>query len=106
MSEQEDEATHPEFTEDVSDGHHESLENNYATSDVQYESATQTEESPNDNANDGAAEVCPTFLTSGETGHDVMTEQSSAKVQEVASHATVTPDVGNSTASGEIDTFF
>lgn len=104
MSEWEDEATNPEVTKDLSGGHHESiLENDHATSEVQFESATQTDEAPNDNPTDGDAEVkstniCPTFLTSGETGHDIMAEQSSTKV------VSVTSDVGNSTASGEIDT--
>lgn len=108
MSEREDEATNQEITEDVFNEHHESiLETNYATSEVHYESGTQTEEASNDYAADGAevmsTNIGPTFLTSGETGHDVMAAQSSAKVKEVASHVSVTSDVGNSTASGEID---
>lgn len=107
MSEREDVATNPEMTKDVSEGHHESiLANNYATSEIQFESGTQTEEAPNDNTTDGdpedmSANICPTSLTSGETGHDVMAEQISTKV---ASHVSIASDVGNSTASGEIDT--
>ncbi|XP_041965152.1 IQ and ubiquitin-like domain-containing protein [Alosa sapidissima] len=108
MSAREDEATHPEVTEGDPEGHHESVsENNYATSEVQSESETQTEDALNDI--EDAAEVittniCPTFLTSGETGH-VMAEQSSTKAQDyrdVASHVSVTSDLGNSTASVKI----
>ncbi|XP_062404103.1 IQ and ubiquitin-like domain-containing protein isoform X3 [Sardina pilchardus] len=99
MSEREDEATDPEMTEGAPEDHHESVSgNNYATSEVQSETEIQTEEAHNDIEVVIPTNICPAFLTSGETGH-VVAEQD---YQDIASHVSVTSDLGNSTASVKI----